>query len=89
METQLLACQTGEIKQLTSLGFVALMHDTQASGRPDDTEEFCLSDVSEPDRGLVKVGARFSYKTGYRFSTCGGKSRAAWLEFEGSSIPYR
>lgn len=77
--------QEGTILQLTSLGFVALMVDQLSTGRPNDTEEFMLSDVSDPDLPLVKVGAKFRYKTGFRIGPW-WKSRAAWLEFEGSSL---
>jgi hypothetical protein len=85
--TQLLTHRVGVILQITSIGFVAILKDQLDHCRPDDTEEFFIEDVSEPDISLVKIGARFDYKTGYR-RTPSRKDRAAWLEFEGSSLHY-
>lgn len=61
------------------------MQDRLYPDKPNDIEEFPLSDISEPDLPLVKVGAKFQAKSGYRRSA-GMAYRAWWLEFEGSVL---
>jgi hypothetical protein len=87
IKTEVLTHREGTILQLTSMGFVALLVDKLDTSRPDDTEEFILSDVSDPDLPLVRVGARFQHKTGWRTGPW-WKSRASWLEFEGSTLTW-
>lgn len=87
IKTEVLTCRQGTILQLTSLGFVALMVDQLDPGRPQDTEEFPLSDVSDPDLPLVKIGAKFQHKTGWRKGSY-WKHRASWLEFDGSTLKW-
>lgn len=74
----------GKILQLTSTGFVAMMSELD---RPADSEELELDYVSYGDRELVKVGAVFTEKFGFRTTNHGGRSRVSWLEFYGSALP--
>lgn len=73
----------GKILQLTSAGFVAMMHELD---RPSDTEEFERDYVSYGDRELIRVDALFTEKHGFRTANDGGRSRVSWLEFDGSAM---
>ena len=87
VKTEVLTHREGTILQLTSLGFVALLEDKLDPKRPNDTEEFLLGDVSDPDLPLVRPGAKFQHKTGWRIGSY-WKSRASWLEFDESTLKW-
>lgn len=74
----------GNILQLTSTGFVAMMSELD---RPADSEEFERDYVSYGDRELILVGALFTENFGFRTTNDGGRSRVSWLEFDGSTLP--
>lgn len=49
--------------------------------------EFERDYVSYVDRELLRVGAIFTEKFGFRTTNDGGRSRVSWLEFDGSALP--
>lgn len=78
---QMLQQWTGQVKQVTTDSFVAIISDTTNPNKPDEEVELELEEVAPDDMRLVRPGSLFYWAVGYEDGIGVPRQRVSRIRF--------